>query len=58
MSPEQPTAGGLKEYVYSLFEGDAVPLSENEKWAAAVARLSISGQIGRTLPKPCENAGT
>ena len=45
MSPEQPTAGGLKEYVYSLFEGAAVPLPENEEWAAAVARLSVPGRV-------------
>ncbi len=45
MSPERPTAGGLKEYVYSLFDGDAVPLPENEEWAAAVARLSVPGRI-------------
>ena len=44
-SPEQPAAGGLKEYVYSLFEGDAVPLPENEEWAAAVTRLSVPGRI-------------
>ena len=44
-SPEQPAAGELKEYVYSLFEGDADPLLENEEWAAAVARLSVPGRI-------------
>lgn len=45
MSPEQPNAGGLKEYVYSLFDGDVVPLPENEEWAAAVARLSVTGRV-------------
>jgi hypothetical protein len=45
LSPEQPTAGGLKEYVYSLFDGDADPLPENEEWAAAVERLSVPGRI-------------
>ena len=45
MSPEQPTAGGLKEYVHSLFEGDADPVPDNEEWAAAVERLSVTGRI-------------
>lgn len=45
MSPEQPAAGELKEYVYSLFDGDTAPLPENEEWAAAVARLSVPGRI-------------
>lgn len=45
MSPKQPSTGELKEYVYSLFEGDADPLPENEEWAAAVARLSVPDRI-------------
>ena len=45
MSPQQPAAGGLKEYVYSLFEGDADPLPKNEEWAAAVGRLSVPGRV-------------
>ena len=45
MSPEQPTAGGLRQYVLSLFEGEAVPQPENEEWAAAVERLSVPGRI-------------
>jgi hypothetical protein len=53
MSPEQPTAGELKEYVYSLFGGDAAPLPENEEWAAAVARLSVPGRVAEISEEIC-----